>query len=483
MSLGLAFANQSYGTVVAWYNFQNGSNPGVVTDNSLNGHTGTVVGNAAYATPMPGAPSFIHGAMIFAGGNDGVNLNITGTAHPFSELTTSGNNAFTVSFWEYGDSSQPDQQFAFFANGTGGRAISSHAPWSDGVVYFDTAGFSNANQRLTSPGAVPSSDYKGAWNEYTYTLDSSGNKAIYINGTLISSSTGNLSVGSITDFTIGNVDTGGLGYHGQLADFIVFNNALTQTQVTQLFTVGPGAFVPEPSSMILCGLGAVGLLVAVRRRRLQTVLACCLVLFALTHAASAAPVDVLLSSQGGVADINGVTGTGASYSNTSGAPNLNDGNTDGVYGDNSVAHSATGMQPVGSFVPNYMEVTMPETHLLSTVEVFNRTDCCSGRIDNSGATPYTLTIYNGTPGPGTITFTENLKFTPAASLTGPNESGQIINLPTGGVLGDVVRITQNNNDYMNLAELKAFTPEPSSFVLAGLGAIGLLAAARRRRKA
>ena len=88
--------------------------------------------------------------MTFNGGSDGVSLNITGTAHPFTELTRAGTNAVTVSFWEYGDISQPDRQFAFYANGTGGRAISSHAPWSDGVVYFDTAGCCNGNQRLTS---------------------------------------------------------------------------------------------------------------------------------------------------------------------------------------------------------------------------------------------------------------------------------------------------------------------------------------------
>jgi hypothetical protein len=119
--------------------------------------------------------------------------------------------------------------------------------------------------------------------------------------------------------------------------------------------------------------------------------------------------------------------------------------------------------------------------LLSTVEVFNRLDGEQGRLDGNGTVPYTLTIYNGVPGPSTVTFTENLLFTPAASLTGPKELGQIITLPTAGVLGDVVRITQNNNDYMNLAELKAFTPEPSSFVLGGLAAVGMLLAARRRR--
>jgi hypothetical protein len=268
-SIALAFAigGPCYGSLIAWYNFNNSGVPGVVTDNTGNGHTGTISGSAAFATPNAGGPSFLTGAMNFNGGNDGVSLNITGTAHPFSESTSAGTNAVTVSFWEYGDSSQPDQQFAFYANGTGGRAISSHAPWSDGVVYFDTAGCCSGNQRLTSPGAVLASDYKGQWNQYTLTKDAAGDKAIYINGILIASSTGNANIDAITDFIIGNQDTGGLGYHGQLADFAIFNSALTQTQVNELVEFGPAFFTPEPSSALaLCGLGAMGLLVALRRR-------------------------------------------------------------------------------------------------------------------------------------------------------------------------------------------------------------------------
>src|SRR5688572_30700006 len=84
--------------VVAYYDFNNSSNPAVVPDNSGNGHTGTPVGNASYVAG--GAPLVDGGggsAFLFNGNGDSVSLDITGTAQPFSTLTT--NNAGTIGFW------------------------------------------------------------------------------------------------------------------------------------------------------------------------------------------------------------------------------------------------------------------------------------------------------------------------------------------------------------------------------------------------
>jgi len=176
--------------------------------------------------------------------------------------------------------------------------------------------------------------------------------------------------------------------------------------------------------------------------------------------------DILLSSAGGVADINGSTVDGPA--NYGGLPpaNLNDGDRDGIYnngagvdGSGSISHTS------GSAVNQEMGVRIPTATPLAFVDVFNRTDCCAGRIDDSGTIPFTLNIFNG----ATLTYTHNYDFTPTISLTATGASASGMVIAVAGT-GTYVQIVQHNGDYMNLAELEAYrTPEPSSLFFAVLG--------------
>ncbi len=95
------------------------------------------------------------------------------------------------------------------------------------------------------------------------TYDSSTKEqAIYINGTLIDSrSAGGDFTGSASPdaFVFGN------NFDGLLDEVWVYNNALTQGQITGLYTTNA---VPEPSAYaLMMGFVALGYLQFVRRKR------------------------------------------------------------------------------------------------------------------------------------------------------------------------------------------------------------------------
>jgi hypothetical protein len=127
---------------------------------------------------------------------------------------------------------------------------------------------------------------------------------------------------------------------------------------------------------------------------------------------------------------------------TNGASVAVDGNTDGAFFDGSV--TATNLDQNA-----WWQVDLGVSAAISTIAIFNRTDCCSTRLNDywifvsdtpfqSGDTPATLSVR-------AATFSSHQTSTPSPSATIPI-----------GFQGRYVRIQLSNPNYLSLAEVQVF---------------------------
>lgn len=161
-----------------------------------------------------------------------------------------------------------------------------------------------------------------------------------------------------------------------------------------------------------------------------------------------------------------------------------DGNTSGVYGNNSVTHTADGSNGWVAGTPVYWEVDLAGDFAINEIVVNGRNDCCPNRLGN-----FRVSIYdNGVEVWGQDNFTGAA----GSDIAGPS-AGWTNYEDTGGFIGtgDKVRISlignrnnssdPNNAGTLSLAEVQVFgaaVPEPATAALAALSGLVLL---RRRR--
>jgi hypothetical protein len=146
-------------------------------------------------------------------------------------------NKLTVAFWQNSASIPSTSSFWAYSpsTGSGGRAAQGHVPWSNGHIYWDTAGCCGGDTRIEK---LWEGDWS-TWNHFAFVKNGDA-KEIWINGELHHSGSNNgvlpgdisrLAVGAMIDSA---TSQGANSANSQIDDFKVFAQGLTQDQIKTL---------------------------------------------------------------------------------------------------------------------------------------------------------------------------------------------------------------------------------------------------------
>lgn len=173
----------------------------------------------------------------------------------------------TISFWLNRGAEPATNQWTFLFNAPSGRQLGSHAPWSNGQVYFDVSGCCGPNQRInTSMGGA---DVDGEWHHLAYVKKANRDEsdlavsAIFQDGVPLVSSPGcdlacwadgaeDVDWGAatiddvvpITTAAIGASSGGGSSQNGFIDDFAIWDEALPTGRIVALSQ--GGGIIPRP---------------------------------------------------------------------------------------------------------------------------------------------------------------------------------------------------------------------------------------------
>ena len=198
----------------AWYSFS-----GNAVDLSGNGHNGTVNG-ATLATDRFGASN---SAYNFNGTNNNIVLQNSSTFH--------GTTGFTLAAWVNAPS-----------NSSGGAVISKHVNYylNGFTLAFHYYAIIAVNSEVNAEIHSPLTYNDGNWHLFTGIFDGT-NMYVNVDTVLVASMNSvNPPVANSMDIRIGmHSDLGSM--NGQIDDAGIWNRALTQAEIVQLFLAGPSS--------------------------------------------------------------------------------------------------------------------------------------------------------------------------------------------------------------------------------------------------
>ena len=179
-------------------------------------------------------------------------------------LTTSDDVTITMWFNTEATPTSPSDNVLFSAHTASGGNLLRMGTGANGGIYLNPTDLS---------GPVPDEEFgagynDGQWHFLSVLLEADGTTTVYVDLDEVPGFTdraGQPKWSTATKFTFGQEwDGGGASnfYDGLIADARIYDTRLTGFQLQAIYS----SAIPEPSTLVLLGLGAVGLL-AVRRRR------------------------------------------------------------------------------------------------------------------------------------------------------------------------------------------------------------------------
>jgi len=196
------------------------------------------------------------GGRTSAAGDRGMNFgNGTGSINVLDGTfinAAAATDKLSVAFWQK-NTVRAGSTFWFNSpsSNNGTRGFQAHVPWSDGTIYFDSAGCCAADtQRINLnidqyPGYSGDATWWNSWHHYAF-VKNGAVKEIYIDGQLFHSGGGDPLPTDFTNLILG----GGPGINdnrmaGTIDDFAIYGGALTAAQVDALAKGGAPGGAPN----------------------------------------------------------------------------------------------------------------------------------------------------------------------------------------------------------------------------------------------
>ncbi|MES2706704.1 MAG: CotH kinase family protein [Verrucomicrobiota bacterium] len=258
-TLGVGFdtgGNAAAGGLLGWWNFDDAANPARAADSSGQGRDGTVA-NAVFSADAQGRSGKAGDRSLVFNGNGAVTFP-SAAEGAFDAMAD--RDAFTLSIQAYGAATMPQENYLFYAStGTGGsgtRALDAHLPWTDSVIYFDTAGCCGSGETRLLVGEPDPSKWRGQWNHYVF-LKNGDTKQIWQNGLLLHEGINTADQTPFRSLFLGALNSaGGSGYRGRLDDFALWEGALDGGEIASLAAGTPPPAVRRLTPLIGTDIGA-----------------------------------------------------------------------------------------------------------------------------------------------------------------------------------------------------------------------------------